>query len=130
MSLAASLRSPLPLRAKTYADSALEDWSPCPRRVAPTTIASPSSATAKPKLSASAPSDAMSLEVCVQLAPAPVNTYAAPRNAAPSTVLSGAPTTIVSPSIATDQPKPSPAAPSAAVSFATWVQVLALRVNT
>ena len=85
---------------------------------------SPEIATLKPKLSNTAPSAAVSLACWLQLFPERMNTYAEPE-LGPASSSPKAPTTAVSPETATLKPKKSPAAPSAARSFATSTGVTA-----
>src|SRR5262252_1332689 len=91
-----------------------------------TTAVVPDRATAVPKKSPEAAPAAVSSARWVQVAPEPVNTYAAPV----FVFLSGAPTTAVDPDRATASPNRSKRAPSAAVSSARWVQVPPEPVNT
>ena len=94
---------------------------------APTAAVDPEIATERPKSPPAAPPAAVSLACWVQVLPECVNVYAAP---APEPVKAGAPITAVDPATATELPKSSLAAPSAAVSSACWDQVLPERVNT
>ena len=88
---------------------------------APTTNVSVSIANALPNVSLPAASDAVSF-CCSDHVPLSRNTYAAPE-LPPASSFPGAPTTTVSPSIATKFPKLSCAAASEAVSFCCSVQL-------
>ena len=92
---------------------------------APTTTLSLAITTELPKLSPAAVSAAVSVATWSYVAPPSLvrKTYAEPESvlsSVPASSLPTAPTTMVSPSMSTDQPKPSSFAASAAVSFATW----------
>ena len=107
----------------TYAEPWLL-FAPMSSTTAPTTTVSPLIATAKPKRSLAAPSEAVSLavsDIVAQPATGFTNTYAEPWLACAPMVSAMAPTTTVSPLIATAAPKSSPAAPSEAVSSACWM---------
>src|SRR2546426_793668 len=82
---------------------------------APTTAVSPETPTEVPKMSFAAPSEAVSLAICVasvQPVAGLTNTYSAPWSTWPPTVAKGAPATTVSPATATARASWSNAAPS------------------
>src|ERR1700730_8946964 len=93
---------------------------------APTTTVDPEIATEGPKRSLAAPSAGVSWACGDQAVPERTNTYAAPV----CKFLLGAPTAIVDPEMATEEPKASPEAASAAVSSARWDQAVPERTNT
>ena len=89
---------------------------------APATIVLPSIATEAPRNSPLPASDAVSVATCVASAHPEAGltkTYAAPRLLPPASACS-APTTAVSPEIATERPNRSSAWPADAVSLADW----------
>ncbi len=97
-------------------------------KYAPATTVSPETDTDWPNLSPAAPSEARSFCSWVQVVPERTNTYAEP--VPPLTKLVGAPSTTVFPDTDTEVPNHSSGAPSEAVSFCCWVQVVPERTNT
>ena len=73
---------------------------------------------------------AVSWDCWVQVVPLRTKTYAEPWLVLAPTSSLYAPTMAVSPEIATEMPKLSPAAPPVAVSWDCWVQVVPLRTKT
>ena len=76
-----------------------------------------------------APSEAVSLCCWLHVVPLRTKTYAAPCNGFGSIVFKYAPTTTVFPSMDTEEPNMSVAAPSEAVNSACRLQVDPLRTN-
>ena len=76
-----------------------------------------------PKKELAAPSAAVIFACCVQVVPERVKMYAEPWLAFVPMPSAHAPTTTVSPSIATSIPNISPAAPSLAISFASCIHI-------
>ena len=72
------------------------------------------------------PSKAVSFACCVQVVPLRAKAYAEPESV-PWSSFAWAPANSVSPLNEIEMPKRSPAAPSAAVSFCCWLQILPLR---
>ncbi len=87
-------------------------------RGTPTTIVSPETATDQPNSSSVCPSEASSLTCSTQHEPSKRKTYAAPAQLPLTFSSSRAPITATSPSMATEYPNQSPAAPSEASSSA------------
>src|SRR3954465_6189300 len=82
----------------------------------------PLTATDQPKLKFEVPSSGSSFCTCVHASPERANTYTAPSPPLPPIVAYGAPITSVSPDTATENPNPSNAAPSSALSSCCRVQ--------
>src|SRR5688572_9776849 len=98
---------------------------------APTTTVSPDTATGSPNPSPLAASEANRWACSAQADPERSNTYAEPaKPPAPGVASRGAPTTVVSPDTATDQPKRSLPAGSEANRWACSAQVEPVRTNT